>query len=310
MKKLIIGICIIVLLFLAAVYYFIPSTLTVSNVVYCKATLPGTYRMLSTKTKWQNWWIDKAPATQNQFTYKEDNYALNNTYLYGAYININHKNETIKSDMRILDLVYDSVGIEWKFSLNTSSNPFKRISDYYTAVNLKENTKDILDHFKNFIEKDSNVYGIPINLSSIDHIFMITTKAVFQQNPSTTEVYNSIDFLKQFAKDHALQQDYYPMMNVIKNNDTSYRLMVALPVNKQTDFTGNVHSVRMVQGNFMVTEVKGGYGTINNALNELQLFFSDYKKTSMAIPFQYIVTDRQNEPDTTKWITRIYAPVQ
>lgn len=310
MKKWIAGIIIIAILFLAAVYIFIPSTLTVSNAVYCKATLPGAYRMLSSNAKLKRWWIDKGAIAQNKFTYHDDVYILNNTYLYGALINIQHKNETIKSDIRILELVYDSVIIEWNFDIHTSANPFKRIIEYREAVVLKKNTDEVLNHFKNFIEKDSNVYGMPIKLSSIEHIFMITTKKVFTHNPSTIEVYGNINLLKQFAATHNLKQDYYPMMNVIKNNDTSYRLMTALPVNKESNFFGGaVNSVRMVKGNFMVTEAKGGYGTINNALNEIQLYFDDYGKTAMAIPFQYIVTDRMNEPDTAKWITKIYAPV-
>ena len=309
MKKLIAGITILAALFFMAIYIFIPSTLTVSNIVYCKATQPGTYRMLISNAKWQQWWIDKNASTQNNFIYKGDKYSLSNFYDNGVGINIQYRNKTINSELRVLELVYDSVGIQWKFLIQTGLNPFKKISNYKKAVALKENTKDILNHFKNFVEQDENIYGITIKLSSIEHIFMITTKKFYQHDPSTEEVYYNINFLKRFAATHNLKQDYYPMMNVIKNNDSSYRLMVALPVNKETNFTGNIHSVRMVQGNFMVTEVKGGYATINNALNEMQLYFNDYEKTAMAIPFQYIITDRMNEPDTTKWITKIYAPV-
>ncbi len=310
MKKWIAGIAIIAILFLAAVYIFIPSTLTVSSIAYCKTTLPGAYRTLTSKPDWKKWWINKNSAAKNRFEYKDDYYTLSNLYNNGAAITILHKNENIKSDMLLLELTYDSIGVEWKFSFNASYNPFKRISEYNEAIALKANTKNILNHFKNFIENDSNVYGMPVRLSSIEHIFMITTKTVFPHNPSTVEVYNTIDFLKQFAAKNNLKQDYYPMMNVTKNNDTSYRLMVALPVDKETNFTGNVHSVRMVKGNFMTTEVKGGYGIIDNALNQMQLYFDDYQKTAMAIPFQYIVTDRLNEPDTSKWVTKIYAPVR
>jgi len=55
--------------------------------------------------------------------------------------------------------------------------------------------------------------------------------------------------------------------------------------------------------------VRGGQGTVENALEQMQLYFDDYDKTSMAITFQYLVTDRIKESDTTKWITEIYAPV-
>jgi hypothetical protein len=56
-------------------------------------------------------------------------------------------------------------------------------------------------------------------------------------------------------------------------------------------------------------EVKGGNATVEEALHQMKIFISDYQKTAMAIPFESLVTDRSKEPDTSKWITRIYTPV-
>ncbi|MEO8712945.1 MAG: GyrI-like domain-containing protein [Parafilimonas sp.] len=309
MKKWIAGILIVAVLFSLATYLLIPSVLTVSNIVYCKTTLHGAYRTLITKTQWEKWWVNKNVTGDSVFEYMGDTYQLTDTYLNGAEVTIHHNIDTLKTEMRTLDLPDDSVAVTWKFSMNTSINPFKRISRYNDAVALKKNTKEILDNYKTFVEKDDNVYGISIRISSIEYTSLITTKAMFDHYPSTNEIYNKIDFLKQFSDGHSLKQTYYPMMNVTKDNDTAYRLMVALPVDTKTSFTGNIHSVEMVPGNFMITEVKGGYKTVSNALDQLQLYFQDYEKTSMAIPFEYLVTDRIVEPDTTKWITKIYAPV-
>lgn len=309
MKKWIIGILIIIVVFFALSYFLIPSTLVISNTVYCKATFPGASRCIMKKEFWPKWWIDKSFAAKNKFEYKGDNYQLSDVHISSVIVTINHNDNKTESEIRVLELVYDSVAINWAITIKTSMNPFKRINQYREAASLKTNTSDILKHLKAFIENDDNIYGIPIRLSSIDHIFILTTRTVFDHYPTEAETYKRINFLKDFGVKHGLKQTYYPMMNVIKNNDTSYRLMVGLPVDKETNFTDDVHSVRMVQGNFMVTEVKGGYKTISNALDQVQLYFQDYEKTAMAIPFEYLVTDRLNEPDTAKWITKIYAPV-
>lgn len=306
MKKWIIGFIVVIALLFGAVYFFIPSAITISNTVYCKATYPGASRCIMKKEFWPKWWMNKTPADENKFEYNGDNYRLTDTRISSAVITIN---DNVTSEMRVMELVYDSIAINWALSIKSSLNPFIRISQYKEAASLKKNTAAILGHLKTFIEDDSNIYGMPIKLSSIEHIFILTTKANFDHYPTIAEIYSRVDFLKDFSSKHALQQSYHPMMNVIKNNDTSYRLMVGLPVDKETNFTGEVHSVRMVQGNFMVSEVKGGYKTISNALDQIQLYFQDYEKTSMAIPFEYMVTDRLNEPDTSKWVTNIYAPV-
>ena len=85
--------------------------------------------------------------------------------------------------------------------------------------------------------------------------------------------------------------------------------MVALPVNKKIDNKGDVFFVRMVPGRFLTSEVTGGPYTIQHAHRMMDQYFKDFNRTTMAIPFEYIVTDRLKETDTSKWVTRIYGPV-
>jgi hypothetical protein len=62
-------------------------------------------------------------------------------------------------------------------------------------------------------------------------------------------------------------------------------------------------------GNILITEVKGGQNEITNAYKQIQNYVSDYNRSAPAIPFESLVTDRRKEPDSSKWITRIYYPV-
>ncbi|HCL84759.1 MAG TPA: hypothetical protein DIC22_12330, partial [Chitinophagaceae bacterium] len=72
---------------------------------------------------------------------------------------------------------------------------------------------------------------------------------------------------------------------------------------------GKVFYRRMVPGNFLCAEVKGGPFTVNEAVKQLDFFLQDHNKTQIAIPFQQLITNRLSEPDTSKWITRVYLPV-
>ena len=98
------------------------------------------------------------------------------------------------------------------------------------------------------------------------------------------------------------------MLNILHDSD-KYRVMVALPINKIVSVQEPISFIQMTRGNFMITKVQGGLATVQNALQQMQLYFDDYDKTPMAITFQYLVTDRIKEIDTTKWVTEIYAPV-
>jgi hypothetical protein len=65
----------------------------------------------------------------------------------------------------------------------------------------------------------------------------------------------------------------------------------------------------MKGGNILTGEVTGGQKQIEEADRQMQLYIMDYQRSIIAIPFQMLITDRTKEPDSTKWITRIYYPV-
>lgn len=100
------------------------------------------------------------------------------------------------------------------------------------------------------------------------------------------------------------------MLNVHKNGDSSYLVKVALPVDKQLKDAGDIQYRWMLKGgNILVTEIKGGPSKIEKAFTEMRNYVEDHQRIAPAIPFQSLVTDRREEPDTNKWITKLYWPV-
>jgi hypothetical protein len=85
--------------------------------------------------------------------------------------------------------------------------------------------------------------------------------------------------------------------------------MVAIPVNKVLRDDDPFAFKRMVPGNILVAEVNGGKYTIEKALAEMELYIKENKLKPPAIPFESMITDRSREPDTSKWVTRIYYPI-
>ncbi len=313
MKKALLLIAAILLIAVICIYFFIPSNIEIADVAAAKTTKDGAYRMIASKTAWKKWW-NYNTSTKN--TANNDTIFPKGVYIFnltghdfnGALVSIQHKNKTISSKISLLQLPMDSVGIMWQCSLQTSANPVEKIKQYFEAVSIKKNMKDALNCFKAFVEKDENIYGMKILESSIKDSFLISEKREFAQQPTMNEVYTLINDLKQYAAQNNCMQTNPPMLNILTDSD-KYRVMVALPVNKPILTKPPVSLIKMVKGNFMIAQVHGGLRSVQNALQQMQLYFSDYNKTSMAIPFQYLVTDRLKEADTTKWITEIYAPV-
>jgi len=105
--------------------------------------------------------------------------------------------------------------------------------------------------------------------------------------------------------------DHIPMVNIMPLEDRpgTYRLMVAIPVSTAIGSKGDVSFMRLIPGRYLITDVNGGPATVDRALAALKDFIRDHQRTVMAIPFQSLITNRMQEPDSSKWVTRIYYPV-
>ena len=65
----------------------------------------------------------------------------------------------------------------------------------------------------------------------------------------------------------------------------------------------------LFNGNNLSTEIKGGPFAINKAYAQLNNYIIENQRTLAVAPFEFLVTDRLKEPDTSKWITILNYPV-
>jgi hypothetical protein len=315
-KKIITLLAAILFLSLACIYVFIPNPLQISKITIINCTKNGIYRYLADENKWQLWWpANNAQSTESidnkdtSFTYNSERYRLAQKLLNGVEISIQRNNSQYKSLFTLLPKGTDSVIVKWDCSIKANWNPISRFLQYEQAVNIKKDMDAIVENLRLFSEKNENIYTIAITRSSITDTILIAKKYISSSYPNAKQVYDFLAPLKEYAKKLGASQNGNPMLNVTKLNDHEFQTMVAIPINKELPPNGNIFPQKMIPGNFITTQIKGGEYTINQALEQIQYYFEDYKKTSMAIPFQSLITDRSKEPDTAKWITKIYAPV-
>jgi hypothetical protein len=302
MKKVLIVFFIVVIAFTVCVYIFIPSKLNVSAVEAMAAPANGVYRCVSSESSW-NKWLDKSAGLLPKKV------IVTSSFMNVVNVLILDKNDSIKTTMELLSLKSDSTIVQWKFSAATALNPVTRILKYNQAVEIKKDMDSMLHQLKLFVSKDENIYGFTAHEASTKDTILISTKINLTHYPSTKDIYDLIDKVKNYAAKSSAQITNYPMYNVTKIEGDTIRLMVAIPVNKAVKQAGSISPVRMVPGRFLVAQVTGGNATVQNAFNQMQLYFSEHNRTAMAIPFAYLITDRREEADTAKWITKIYAPV-
>ncbi len=100
------------------------------------------------------------------------------------------------------------------------------------------------------------------------------------------------------------------MLNIQKEKSGKYKTEVALPMDTLIT-TGKYLAIKRLpyQGDLIVTEVSGGLEKTKEAFDQIQIYALDHHRNMAALPFYSLVTNRLVQPDSSKWITKIYCPI-
>jgi len=313
MKKWLLILPVLLLIAIAGIYLIIPSRVSVTQSVAVTATQEGTLRFLSSLPKWKKFWPGTSGENRDStrfYSYGGYNFFLK-TVLYNAIeLNAERNKDSVPTALYILPYQLDSFKLQWTALLPSTNNPFKRIQNYIKAKQLSSILKIILDTMGASLSKVETIYGIDIKKEKVPFQHFITTKKLLVQDPSTETIYTMVEELKGYAAKEGAHQTDQPIFNVHPTEESQYTLQVAIPIDK--DIPDNdlfSHKWMMKGGNILTAEVKGGLREIEKAKAQVNEYIIDYRRSVIAIPFQMLLTDRRAEPDSAKWITRLYFPV-
>jgi hypothetical protein len=312
MKKGLIIVLVILGLLVTSAYVFFPASVTVTNDEKLYVNINSINRYLQAEDKWEKWWpgniLHDSLANKDAFEYKGYTYEITGYKYNAVVIQTEAKNFTIDGTIFLLPVNTDTVLAQWKYGLETNSNPINRIRLYLAQKKLNNNMKDILKKMKTFLEKTENVYGMHIEQIKVTDTILVTTKMSSQQYPSTAAIYGLIGGIKNYIAINHGKETNFPMLHVWEDSGF-FHTTVAIPVDKKIPENNTYFIKRMVPGKILVSQVTGGISRTKEAIRQLGLFISDYNLASPAISFESLVTNRMEEPDTSKWVTKVYFPV-
>lgn len=312
MKKWSIILVALIAIAVTGVYVFIPSNLVVSSVTPMYTNYVSAAEYVSNEDHWAKWWPGKIEKLGNKTigTYKDATYQIIVKSYNNTQIALVYNKEITVINLAIAGFNRDSVKVICQYNDTASLNPFTRISRYNRAVYIKQNIKDVMQKLQQFLEKTSNIYGYNIISTMVKDTALMSTKTYINHAPSTADIYSLVNDLRNHIKQQGGTIVNAPMLNVTKETETSYKVMVAIPVNHTLAETNTIQLKRMVIGRILESDsIKGGPATVAHSFKMFEKYFADFKHTSPAIPYQQLITDREKEIDTTKWVTRFYYPI-
>ncbi len=312
MKKLILILLILILLVLAGIYILIPGKITISKSIKIAANRNALYRKLEAGESWKEWWPGDKTATDTPFTYSFNGirFKPEPSRVLSVPVSIDAGNFVTATEFTFIPNNVDTTTIHIETTVPVSANPIKRVRQYFAGEKLEDSFSKILESINSTYSKIGNLYNYNIEKKRVVDSTLVSTFEETKGNPSIAGIYALIDNLKDYIKKNDAVETGFPMLNIHTTDSVTYLVRVAIPVNKRLPNSGNISYKWMLPGgNILITEVKGGQTEINKAYKQVLNYIDDHDRTAPAIPFESLVTDRRNEPDSSKWITRIYYPV-
>jgi effector-binding domain-containing protein len=310
MVRLVIAIVLGGIIYLVLPYLYVPSTIRKSVMALVPVTQKVAQPFLLDKGKWGAWWPGgAASASGDGYLYNGRSFTARHIYLTGADVLIDHEGDTSSCMLSMIPFGTDSIKITWDYQLQTSLNPIKRRRQQGDAKSLQADMTNVLQQMASFLSDEQNIYHIQVTRSTITDTLLVMTRQTLNQEPTQATIYGLIHQLQQYINKAGAQAINPPMLHVRKTDSSQVEVMVALPVNKVVNSAGAFAFKRMVPGHVLVTEITGGAGTVRNSFQQLEKYAVDHRLESPAIPFESLVTDRIQQPDSSKWITKIYYPV-
>jgi len=307
MKKWIWTACSIIVI-IGFFYVVTSSAKKFSYQITVNCTPTAVTRKVIHKDKWQLWWPGQK-MNDTFYTYKKLKYRVDKILLDGAEITIFNNGDSVKSFLQFTGYGNDSAQFRWTSTYDLSNNPYERLTQYFQAKKINDKVISLLQNIGRKFNDPVNIYGMKIKEQRVTDSSLISLKNTFNHYPTTQEVYGMIDSIKTYIKNANGEINNYPMLNIHKTGPSIYETMVAVPTKKDLPSKGKFQMKKMVLGNILMAEVKGGVQTIIKGEKELTNYVHDYHKLSPAISFQSLVTNRLLEPDSSKWITKLYYPV-
>ena len=314
MKKLVIGVLIVALLLLTSLYIFIPNAVNIKSETVIHTSRSGLVRMLMDNNNWAKWWPGKSIVSQDSInpslSYQGINYKVSSKNISQLQVLITGESTILNSVLYFISLKADSVKLVWETLLPTSYNPIKRFFAYQKAKQITTDLNTLLKTMENYFSNTENIYSSTIQQVLVNDTSLISTSGISKGYPSIAFIYSLIDKLKTYSLNQGAQQTNSPMLNINTTDSIKFTVKVALPVNKRLPDTNDIfYKWMMYGGKILVTEVKGDNNVTARALLQMSRYVSDFQMVAPAIPFYSLVTDRRIEPDSSKWITKVYYPV-
>lgn len=296
------------ILFFLIISYLLPTQKPTTETISVSMPVDAITRVVTNQKDWAKW-FPGTKVNDSVYTYYESPITIHKVLMNGFKATMVNKGVEVDLDFSFMA----DYNAKTSFTLNTvmkiTYNPLLRFKQFLSLNSVENDCKRLLYQMQDYFSDVKKVYGFPIEMQKVPNSSYVSTKQTYDHEPTTDEIYALIDEVNEFIDGVEVKIMNYPILNVFKEDSSSYTAMVAVATERDIPSIGKFMLKNMMLGNIVVCEVIGDKNVIRECNEAVKNYVQDHRKTSPAISFERLITNRRTVQDSTKWRTTINYPV-
>lgn len=296
------------ILFFLIISYLLPTQKPTTETISVSMPVDAITRVVTNQKDWAKW-FPGTKVNDSVYTYYESPITIHKVLMNGFKATMVNKGVEVDLDFSFMA----DYNAKTSFTLNTvmkiTYNPLLRFKQFLSLNSVENDCKRLLYQMQDYFSDVKKVYGFPIEMQKVPNSSYVSTKQTYDHEPTTDEIYALIDEVNEFIDGVEVKIMNYPILNVFKEDASSYTAMVAVATERDIPSNGKFMLKNMMLGNIVVCEVIGDKNVIQKCNEAVKNYVQDHRKTSPAISFERLITNRRTIQDSTKWRTTINYPV-
>ncbi len=318
----------IIVVVFVVVSFFLPSKVVVERSIVINSTAPVIFNEINTLKNWEKWspWhqIDpemkltyEGPPGGNEAAYKWESthpkvgngiLKITESIPFELVVtSMDFMESGVATGMYKLEKVVDGIKVTWRMETEVGMNPFAKYFGLMMDAMIGSDFEKGLNNIKTLCE---SLPPIIIDTETIPPQTIISIRETCKPAEITKKLGEIYGELMAFIQANRLKQAGPVLAIYHSYSPDKVDMEPAIPVDRIEKPTGKIKIGELRGDEVVVGYHYGSYETLATSHQILDEWITKSNKNISGACWEVYITDPATEPDTNKWLTKIYYPVK
>lgn len=330
LKKILLAIGVL-LGILIVISFFLPSKLHIEKSIEINAPAAAVFEQFNTLQNWEQWspWIKMDPQSEREYfgsgsgvgsgyTWKgektgEGKLTISESNPYTSIVTeLEMRGQKVNPGFNFEESE-SKTKVTWYFDSDAGWNPFGRYMNLMVKGMLGHQFEQGLNDVKQIVESmPAPETSEPIVIEEVnsDPVFYLSIRDTANIETIGIKLGQGYGMIQQEITKQKLQMAGAPFAIYYSDSETEFDLDIALTTDKPGKDAGKIKAGILPAGKHVVAHFFGAYEKTPEAHQAISRYIHKNELKVSGPPREHYITDPMAEPDTAKWQTDVYYPIE